>query len=184
LRGGRRLPAPPARKSIAEVQQSLDPGNPHVAGFGIPTTVTVRAKVERERHTAYNIAGDLAANGRPVAEKPWLGLGAHDDHLGHGENGSSLASREEAGPHTRRRRRQRVGRRRGEDRVATDLNVINMTIDDNVFIYCLSRSERNTNQVSHFESVTCVTSRLEIRRNLCSFIGQYRTLSTEIYSPN
>jgi len=86
-----------AGKSIADVQQSLDSGNPHVAGFEIPTTVTVRAKVERERHTAYNIAGYLPATGRPIAEKPWLGLGAHYDHLGHGENGSSLASKEEAG---------------------------------------------------------------------------------------
>ena len=86
-----------AGKSLADVQQSLDSGNPHVAGFDIPTTVTVRAKVERERHTAYNIAGYLPATGRPISDKPWLGLGAHYDHLGHGENGSSLASKEEAG---------------------------------------------------------------------------------------
>jgi Peptidase family M28/PA domain/PDZ domain len=86
-----------AGKSIADVQQSLDSGNPHVAGFEIPATVTIRAKVERERHTAYNIAGYLPATGRPATDKPWLALGAHYDHLGHGENGSSLASKEEAG---------------------------------------------------------------------------------------
>jgi len=86
-----------AGKAIADVQQSLDSGNPHVAGFAIPTTVTVRAKVERERHTAYNIAGYLPATGRALAEKPWVALGAHYDHLGHGETGSSLASKEEAG---------------------------------------------------------------------------------------
>ena len=86
-----------AGKTLNDVQQSLDSGNPHVAGFDVPTTVTVRAKVERERHTAYNIAGYLPATGRPAADKPWLGLGAHYDHLGRGENGSSLASKEEAG---------------------------------------------------------------------------------------
>jgi len=86
-----------AGKPLVDVQQSLDSGNPHVAGFDIPTTVTVRAKVERERHTAYNIAGYLPATGRPISEKPWLALGAHYDHLGHGENGSSLASQDEAG---------------------------------------------------------------------------------------
>ena len=86
-----------AGKTLNDVQQSLDSGNPHVAGFEIPTTVTVRARVERERHTAYNIAGYLPATGRPIADKPWLGLGAHYDHLGRGENGSSLASKEEAG---------------------------------------------------------------------------------------
>jgi hypothetical protein len=86
-----------AGKGLADVQQSLDSGNPHVAGFGIPTTLTVRAKVERERHTAYNIAGYLPATGRPISDKPWFGLGAHYDHLGRGENGSSLASKEEAG---------------------------------------------------------------------------------------
>ena len=86
-----------AGKTIADVQQSLDSGNPHVAGFDIPTTLIVRANVERERHTAYNIVGYLPATGRPISDKPWLGLGAHYDHLGHGENGSSLASKEEAG---------------------------------------------------------------------------------------
>jgi Zn-dependent M28 family amino/carboxypeptidase len=86
-----------AGKTLAEVQQSLDSGNPHVAGFDIPATLTVRAKVERERHTAYNIAGYLPATGRAIGDKPWLALGAHYDHLGHGETGSSLASKEEAG---------------------------------------------------------------------------------------
>jgi Zn-dependent M28 family amino/carboxypeptidase len=86
-----------AGKALADVQQSLDSGNPHVAGFDIPTTVTIRAKVERERHTAYNVAAYLPATGRPASDKPWIALGAHYDHLGHGENGSSLASKEDAG---------------------------------------------------------------------------------------
>jgi len=41
-----------ANKTLDAVQQSLDSGNPHVAGFEIPTTVTITTKVERERHTA------------------------------------------------------------------------------------------------------------------------------------
>src|SRR5205814_287012 len=58
---------------------------------------TVRARVERERHAAYNVVGYLPATGRPVSGKPWVALGAHYDHLGHGENGSSLASKADAG---------------------------------------------------------------------------------------
>ena len=86
-----------AGKTLDAVQQSLDSGNPHVAGFDLPGTLTVRTKVERERHTAYNIAGYLPATERVAADKPWVGLGAHYDHLGRGENGSSLASNEDAG---------------------------------------------------------------------------------------
>jgi hypothetical protein len=86
-----------AGKTLADVQQSLDSGNPHVAGFEIPGTVTVTPNVERERHEAYNIAGYLPANTRMVLPKAWVAVGAHYDHLGRGENGSSLASKEEAG---------------------------------------------------------------------------------------
>ena len=86
-----------AGKTLDAVQQSLDSGNPHVAGFDLLATLTIETKVERERHTAYNIAGYLPATERIAADKPWVGIGAHYDHLGRGENGSSLASKEEAG---------------------------------------------------------------------------------------
>ena len=86
-----------ANKTLDSVQQSLDSGNPHIAGFDIPATVTVRTKVERERHTAYNVVGYLPVTERSAADKPWVGIGAHYDHLGRGENGSSLASKEDAG---------------------------------------------------------------------------------------
>jgi peptidase M28-like protein/PDZ domain-containing protein/PA domain-containing protein len=86
-----------AGKTLADVQHSLDSGNPHVAGFEIPLTVTVKTRVERERHEAFNIAGYLPATARVAFPKPWLAIGAHYDHLGRGENGSSLASKEEAG---------------------------------------------------------------------------------------
>jgi hypothetical protein len=87
-----------AGKTLDDVQRSLDSGNPHVAGFEVPGwKVTVRARIERERHQAYNIAGYLPANTRTTLSRPWLAIGAHYDHLGRGENGSSLASKEEAG---------------------------------------------------------------------------------------
>ena len=86
-----------AGQTLAEVQQSLDSGNPHVAGFDIPLAVTVTTKIERERHQAYNIAGYLPATTRSALPRPWLAVGAHYDHLGRGENGSSLASKDEVG---------------------------------------------------------------------------------------
>ena len=45
--------------------------------------------------------------------KPWVALGAHYDHLGHGENGNSLAGEGRRRQDPPRRRRQRVGHRRG-----------------------------------------------------------------------
>ena len=84
--------------TLDAAQQSLDSGNPHVAGFEIPMTLTIRARVEREKHTAYNIAGYLpATSGLAAGPKPWVALGAHYDHLGRGDSGLSLASKEEAG---------------------------------------------------------------------------------------
>jgi hypothetical protein len=86
-------------KTLADVQRSLDSGNPHVAGFDIPgKAVTVRTAVVREKRTGYNVVGYLPASG-PTADvvKPWIALGAHYDHLGHGEGGNSLADKKEAG---------------------------------------------------------------------------------------
>ena len=86
-------------KVLADVQRSLDSGNPHVAGFDIPNkTVSVRTAVIREKRTGYNIVGYLPASGPTTGiAKPWIALGAHYDHLGHGESGSSLADKSEAG---------------------------------------------------------------------------------------
>jgi len=86
-------------KSLEDIQRSFDSGNPHAAGFAIPSvTVTVAASVVREKRTGYNIAGYLPASaGQPPTTKPWIALGAHYDHLGHGENGNSLAASDERG---------------------------------------------------------------------------------------
>jgi Zn-dependent M28 family amino/carboxypeptidase len=86
-------------KTLEATQQSLDTGNPHVAGFEIPgLTVTLHTAVAREKQVGRNIVAYLpATGGAPQAPKPWIALGAHYDHLGHGRNGNSLARKEEAG---------------------------------------------------------------------------------------
>jgi Zn-dependent M28 family amino/carboxypeptidase len=99
-------------KSLADAQKDLDSGNPHVAGFELPNTiVTLKTAVQRVTHTARNVVaylpatGSTAAAGRdarsgPAVQKPWIIVGAHYDHLGRGEGGNSLASKEDAGkPH-------------------------------------------------------------------------------------
>jgi hypothetical protein len=85
-------------KSLEAVQRSLDSGDPHVTGFAIPNlSVTIHTLVEREKQTGYNIAAFLpATTGTATVEKPWVALGAHYDHLGHGGNGLSLAGKQEA----------------------------------------------------------------------------------------
>jgi hypothetical protein len=87
------------QQPLREIQQSLDTGNPHVAGFELKgTTVTVRTAVVRERQRGRNILAYVPATG-PVTgvEKPWIVVGAHYDHLGRGSHGNSLASKEDLG---------------------------------------------------------------------------------------
>lgn len=86
-------------KPLREVQQELDSGNPHVAGFDLPgVTATLSTKVVRERRTARNVLGYLPATSPSVTQdKPWVVVGAHYDHLGRGDRGTSLAGRDEAG---------------------------------------------------------------------------------------
>jgi len=86
-------------KTLAASQKALDSANPHVAGFDIPgATVTVTARVRREKKTGHNVVAYLPATTPPGSlQKPWIALGAHYDHLGHGENGNSLADKAETG---------------------------------------------------------------------------------------
>ncbi len=89
----------PGGKKLEDAQKALDSANPHVPGFDFPgVTVTVHTIVQREKQTGRNILGYLPAT-TPAAgvEKPWIVVGAHYDHLGHGQNGNSLAQKEEAG---------------------------------------------------------------------------------------
>jgi hypothetical protein len=83
-----------APKTLKQAQDDLDSGNPHVAGFVSSTnpSLSVTAALKRDVATTYNVAGYLPAT-RAVTgvAKPWVMLGAHYDHLGHGGRGSSLA---------------------------------------------------------------------------------------------
>ena len=88
-----------ADKTLEEAQKALDSANPHVAGFELPgTTARVHAAVEREKRTGHNVVAYLPAT-TPVTgvAKPWVAIGAHYDHLGHGEAGNTLAGKDEAG---------------------------------------------------------------------------------------
>src|SRR4051812_37134387 len=91
-------------KTLEEAQKSLDDANPHATGFAIPAlTVRVHAAVEREKRTGHNVVGYLPATAaeataaEATATKPWVALGAHFDHLGHGEAGNTLAGKDDAG---------------------------------------------------------------------------------------
>ena len=87
-----------AGRMFEEVQALLDTGNPHVTGFAIPDTeVTLTAAVDREQRTGHNIVAYLPPSEATDVVKPYVMLGAHYDHLGHGAGGSSLAGEREAG---------------------------------------------------------------------------------------
>jgi hypothetical protein len=86
-------------KTLEDTQKALDDANPHVAGFDLPgIKAHVHAAVQRETRTGHNVVAYLPATG-PVTTvaKPWVAVGAHYDHLGHGEAGNTLAGKEDAG---------------------------------------------------------------------------------------
>ncbi len=84
-----------AGKSLGDAQKALDDANPHATGFALDgVTATVHAKVIREKRTGHNVVAYLPAT-LPVngLAKPWVMIGAHYDHLGHGEAGNTLAEK-------------------------------------------------------------------------------------------
>lgn len=85
-----------ATKMLAAAQQELDSGNPHVPGFTLPSQIDLTTKVVRERQTGRNVIAYFPA-ANATADRPWVIVGAHYDHLGHGTRGTSLAGKEEAG---------------------------------------------------------------------------------------
>jgi Zn-dependent M28 family amino/carboxypeptidase len=89
---------PRSQTRLRDVQEELDAGNPHVAGFDLPgVTLTLKTAVARERQTARNVLAYLpATTNADGVEKPWVVIGAHYDHLGRGGRGNSLASQDEA----------------------------------------------------------------------------------------
>jgi hypothetical protein len=87
-----------AGKQLEAVQQELDSGNPHVAGFAIPKLViSIDAQIIREQQTGHNVVGILPATTPTTGvSKPWIAIGAHYDHLGRGGAGNSLADKDQA----------------------------------------------------------------------------------------
>ena len=86
-------------RPLQAVQEEFDSGNPHVSGFELPgVSLMLTTAVVRQKQAGRNVVAYLPASG-PVAgiAKPWLAIGAHYDHLGRGENGNSLAARDEIG---------------------------------------------------------------------------------------
>jgi Zn-dependent M28 family amino/carboxypeptidase len=91
-----------APKSLQAIQQELDAGNPHTAGFPLDTiTLTLKTSLLRQTQTGRNVVAYIPATGETAGTaKPWVAIGAHYDHLGLGQNGNSLAGKDEAGkPH-------------------------------------------------------------------------------------
>jgi len=89
-----------APKTLAAAQEEFDSGNPHVAGFALATSVDLATKFVREKQTGRNVVAYLPADPGariPDAGRPWVIVGAHYDHLGHGTRGTSLADKTEAG---------------------------------------------------------------------------------------
>jgi len=86
-------------KTLESAQRSLDDANPHATGFPLPNlTVTIHTAVIRQKQTGHNVLAYLpATEATATVSKPWVALGAHYDHLGHGEAGNTLAGKDEAG---------------------------------------------------------------------------------------
>ena len=85
-----------AGKSLEEVQSQLDIENPHFLGqFPLEgVEAAIRTGVERIKETDRNVLAWLPAAGRPTPET--VVVGAHYDHIGHGD-ASSLANKDEEG---------------------------------------------------------------------------------------
>lgn len=82
-------------KDPKSLQDGLDDGK-ESGGFAIPgVTLAARIDFEREQRRGRNVIGVLKAD--PPAVLPPVILGAHVDHLGHGQGSGSLATDDERG---------------------------------------------------------------------------------------
>ena len=91
-----------AGKNLKEIQSQLDREDPHgESGFVLPgVTVKLTTAVERIRRTDRNVIGILPPSTSAVATPPqYLLVGAHYDHLGHGEVGAMKRKGEETAIH-------------------------------------------------------------------------------------
>ena len=82
-------------RSLEEVQASLDSANPHVTGFELPLQAGIEVQLDRTEDIGHNVLGYLPPTGSAAFDEPYIMLGAHHDHLGHGRF-DSLARPEEA----------------------------------------------------------------------------------------
>ncbi len=79
-------------RTVEEIQKSFDDGNPHVAGFDLPgVRIGLNVAIEREQRRATNVLATLPGSQAGDLDEPWVVIGAHYDHLGHGHGGNSLA---------------------------------------------------------------------------------------------
>lgn len=82
-------------RSLAEAQAALDQGEV-VPGFELPgSQIGAHLSLVHETSTGRNVLGRLQIGDEPSDEM--VVVGAHVDHLGHGEGGDSLARPEELG---------------------------------------------------------------------------------------
>jgi Tol biopolymer transport system component len=86
-------------KDLKSLQTALDSENPHAeSGFVIPKVkVKIATAVERIRKSDRNVIGLLPAASVQFAPAEYVMLGAHYDHLGHGESSGSRETTEETG---------------------------------------------------------------------------------------
>jgi Peptidase family M28/PDZ domain/PA domain len=92
----------PAGKNLKVIQSELDSENPHAeSGFLLPgVTVKLTTAVERIRRTDRNVIGVLPPSNSAAETPPqYLLVGAHYDHLGHGEVGAMKRQGEESAIH-------------------------------------------------------------------------------------
>lgn len=83
-----------AGKDLRAIQSALDKEDPHAVGsFALSNvTVSLTTAVEHIKKTDRNV---LAAWVPPGGASEWVVVGAHYDHLGHGETGAMLRAGEE-----------------------------------------------------------------------------------------
>ena len=87
-------------KSLQDAQDGLDMENPHVEGaFALEgVKVKLATGVKREKSKGRNVVGYIPAP-ESAGEKKYIVVGAHYDHIGHGEIGSLARKGEEGQIH-------------------------------------------------------------------------------------
>ena len=88
-----------AGRSLREVQASLDTANPHITGFELPLQATIDVKLDRTEDVGHNVLGYLPPTRSAGFDKPYIMLGAHHDHLGHGRVDSLARAAEDGQVH-------------------------------------------------------------------------------------